>query len=463
MKLANGLAFTLLLLLSAGPVAAQKPPPGPAAAKPVDPVESAAQAAFEALPEAERRAIQNDLVWVTDYYGASLGTFGKLTYNALVAFQKQIGGRQDGILDPQQRQQMATLAQRNRAAIGFKVVTDPVTGSGIGIAASLGLVQEKTVQGTKWSKGADFILETVKTTPDHADMAATFDRFVNAAAPGRKVTYKLLRPDFFVVTGDSGTQKFYTRFAPTQDGLRGYTVTYNPKWIPNIDQLVIAIANTFEPIAAGAAPAATPKTAPTAGTGTATPSALAPPPAAPKTASVLLLGGGYALAPSGALDGCRTPSVNGKPAQVVGSDAGSGAALLKVESADAPAPTLAQGDTGADAVAFGFSGGHLQAAPGTLRGDGKTFTASAQPGMWGSLILSPTGQVRGLLADDPTAKPHLGGVVLASSYRVIAADQIAAAAAGHLAAGSDGNTAARTTGELAQIAAKMVAPLTCGP
>ncbi len=456
MKFSLPLTLTLLLLLSSGAALAQKPPANPPAAKPVDAQESAAQAAFEGLPENERRAIQNDLVWVTEYYGASLGTFGKLTYNAIMAFQKQAGGRQDGILDPAQRQQLATTAQKNRAAIGFKVVTDPVTGSGIGIATGLGLAQDKTLQGSKWSKGDDFVLETVKTTPDRADLAATFDRFVNAAAAGRKVTYKLLRPDFFVVSGDINALKFYTRFAPTADGLRGYTVTYNPKGIPNIDRLIIAIANTFEPLAARSAPTPTspavsqntPSQAPASG---------------PKSASALLLGGGFALVPAKALEGCRTPMLNGKPGQIVSNDPGNGVTLLKAEGIDGPAPSLATGAAGTDAVAFGFSNNHLQAAPGTLRGDGKIFTAAVQPGMWGGLILNASGQVSGILADDPATKPQLVGVALASPYHVVSADQIAAAAAGRVSPGNGGGSAAQTTGQLAQIAAKMVAPLTCGP
>ena len=222
-----------------------------AASKPVDPKMAAAQAAFEALPDEQRRAIQNDLVWATDYSGAALGTFGKLTFEALSAFEKKAGGPVDAILDPAQRQKLSDAANKARASVGFKVVQDPNTGSGIGIATKYIGKLDKAVSGSKWTFGNDIILETVRTKPDKADMAATFERFVNAVVDGRKVTYKLLRPDFFVVTGELASQKFYTRFAPTPDGLRGYTLTYNPNISPDIEKLVIATANTFEPIISG--------------------------------------------------------------------------------------------------------------------------------------------------------------------------------------------------------------------
>jgi hypothetical protein len=50
--------------------------------------------------------------------------------------------------------------------------------------------------------------------------------------PGRKITYKLLRPDFFVVTGETPTGKFYRRLAAGPQGLRGFSIGYDKALAP---------------------------------------------------------------------------------------------------------------------------------------------------------------------------------------------------------------------------------------
>lgn len=433
-----------------------------AAAKPVDPKMAASQAAFEAFPDEQRRAIQNDLVWATDYSGAALGTFGKLTFEALSAFEKKAGGPVDAILDPAQRQKLSDAANKARASVGFKVVQDPNTGSGIGIATKYMGKPEKAASGSKWAYGNDIILETVRTKPDKADMAATFERFVSAVVEGRKVTYKLLRPDFFVVTGELASQKFYTRFAPTPDGLRGYTLTYNPNISPDIEKLVIATANTFEPIFSGkngeVEPAA--KDVPTAALAPAASLTPGSSVAAQRFGTALVLAKGLAATPAAAIKDCKAVLVSGKPVQI--SDAGDGVALLSVEGIEAPAAIAAASATQNEgAVAFGFGADKkLQAAPGELMAKGTAFLAALQAGLQGGVILSANGDVRGLLVDDPATKPQIAGVALASRSQVLpAAALLTVLEKQHIAAGPSG--APRSTGELSQIAAKMLVSVVC--
>ena len=69
--------------------------------------------------------------------------------------------------------------------------------------------------------------------------------------PGRKITYKLLRPDFFVVTGETATGRFYRRLAAGPDGLRGFSIGYDKALAADLDRLVIAIAASFEPFPTG--------------------------------------------------------------------------------------------------------------------------------------------------------------------------------------------------------------------
>ncbi len=83
-----GGAVVLALLAQGGAAFPQGKlaPPSPAAPKPADPAFEAARAAFEPLPEAERKALQDALVWTGDFNGVTSGSFGRRTFEAIQAF-----------------------------------------------------------------------------------------------------------------------------------------------------------------------------------------------------------------------------------------------------------------------------------------------------------------------------------------------------------------------------------------
>ena len=61
---------------------------------------AAARAAYAAMPEAERSAIQYDLVWTGDYNGVVGVEFGDASVMAIKAFQKRNGGKDTGLGGP---------------------------------------------------------------------------------------------------------------------------------------------------------------------------------------------------------------------------------------------------------------------------------------------------------------------------------------------------------------------------
>src|SRR5271165_1905291 len=112
-------------------LAVAQAPPAPAA----DGAFGAQKSAFLALPPATRRAAQDALVWLGFYNGASDGDFGKRTRDAIVAFELSQKAAGDGVLSAPQLQALMSAADKARAAIGFKVVSDPKTGARIGAPA----------------------------------------------------------------------------------------------------------------------------------------------------------------------------------------------------------------------------------------------------------------------------------------------------------------------------------------
>ncbi len=236
-------ALALVLGFVSPPASAQTRPAAPSAD---DAAMAAQKAAFLALPEATRKAVQEALVWLGLYNGVNDGDFGKRTRDAILAFQTSIKAPADGALPAPALQALLAAAQKARDAAGFQVVSDPKTGVKIG--APLKLLSARGGARLDFASDAD------------TDLAALYAR-LSAATPTRKITYKAIKPDaFLVVSGQDGAFKFYTRFDknPTANPpIRGFTFTYPASQTAYLDRIAIAVANSFEPFpGAAAAPAA---------------------------------------------------------------------------------------------------------------------------------------------------------------------------------------------------------------
>ena len=122
-------ALACAMLLALGTAAIAQPAPDPALA--------AAQSAFEALTEAERKAIQSDLIWTGDYSGVVDGSFGRRSFEAVVAFETRNRTKPDGMLDPAERAALAQQAARHVAALRFQSLRDERSGIRIGVPTAL--------------------------------------------------------------------------------------------------------------------------------------------------------------------------------------------------------------------------------------------------------------------------------------------------------------------------------------
>ena len=360
------------------PAFAQAPAPAP------DPAFEAAKRAWDALPETDRRAIQDGLVWTGDYKGVVDGEFGRGTRAAIAAYAQRTGLPADGTLDQRGRAMLAATAAMARTAVGFAPVRDPKTGAVVALPTKLLPRRTDTAQGSRWASADNsLVVETMLSPPSAGDLPGIFDA-IKDSTPQRKVTYRLLRPDFLVVSGEIGRSIFYTRMSrPPADQagpLRGYTITY-PNGAKALDNVSLAVANgwvPFPPAGAGvaSAPAANP---PAAAAGQPAGARLTPPP--PATGPVLSATGLVVAADKvlTAFARCMDPRIAGRPATVVKRDEDSGATLLQV-------PGLA-------ARTFALRSG--TAAPGSQavvvmlarKGQGPDAEAAVAPGD----ILSSTG------------------------------------------------------------------------
>jgi peptidoglycan hydrolase-like protein with peptidoglycan-binding domain len=288
---------------------------------------------FEKLSEAERRAIQDALVWTGDHTGVTTGGFGPRTFQAISAYQRRAKLTPDGVLDAKERAGAASGSAAG--ARGRAVRRGRRRGHGRSHRDSRTPAaqarNEPEWRGAMAERRREITLDTRAVPAGETDLAALYERNLAIQTPGRQVTYSVLRPDFFVITGETPTGKFYLRYAAGPSGLRGFSLGYDKALAKEFDRTVIAIANSFEPFpgviaAAPAAVAPSPAPAPPA-----RPATIEPPrPAGP-------IATGLAVAPrtlltTAAVEACPTLRVGRAPARVMRADKAVGLALLELEA-----------------------------------------------------------------------------------------------------------------------------------
>ncbi len=421
-----------------GPALAQTAP-SPAVPQPTpkpDPAFEAARRAFEALPDAERQRIQDALAWTGDLTGSADGTFGRRTYDAIMAYQRRMGAEPTGALDDRARTGLLQTARRAQDAAGFKIATDPATGLVLGIPERV--LPKRDVNprgGSRWqSADGKITLDTRAIPIGETDLAAHYERNLAIQVPGRQVTYKVLRPDFFVIAGETATGKFYMRYASGPTGLRGFSIGYDKSVAPDFERSIIAISNSFQPFPDPARIQAAATAAGVANAAAAAPP-LPPRPPAPPPKRPVLIATGLVIAPGqavtgAAVDGCAELRAEGAAARVARSDA-SGLRLLAVEGGPKPAalaaadnPPAADAPVLVAAIAMSFGPPAPVVAPGTIGADG-SVSAPLQAGAGGAPVFDRSGALIGLVAAAPAAKRQVAGLVPPNRYPTLGTADIA--------------------------------------
>lgn len=451
--------------MPAGPAIAQSAPPPPAApapARPPDPALEAARTAFDALPEVERKGIQDALVWTGDQFGTVDGSFGRQTYEGLLAYQRRMKLPPDGLLDGKARAALVAEGQRLRQAAGFTLLDDDKTGARIGIPTKV--LPKRDVNpngGSRWQSGDGKITVDTRAVPaGEATLQSLFERNVAIQSPGRQVTYKVLRPEFFVVSGETASGKFYTRYAGGPDGLRGLSVGYDKSLGRDVDKLVIAIANSFLAFPSAAAPAVA-----------AAPNPQPPVQAAPpKPAGPVLLGSGLVVGPrrvvtTAAVESCPNLRVAGRrPSQV--RPGGTGVSVLDMEDVLKAVPVRLRAEpagpeTPVLVLSYGMAGDapQLLAAPGAV--NGRTISSPLQAGASGAAVFDRSGSLVGIVARVAEGRRDIAGTVPTADYGLVPAASFGEV----LQNRHDGavTISAGSAGELAAALRAAVVPVVCAP
>ncbi|WP_315803947.1 peptidoglycan-binding protein [Bradyrhizobium sp. SZCCHNS3002] len=218
--------------------------PKPVATQPARPGVQAPADTANGMSQAERLALQSDLAWVGQYNGAITGDVSERMVNAIKEYQKLSGGKPTGVLNPQERAVLADTARRKQEGVGWKLVTEPVSGARLGIPTKLVPQQTSDGTGSKWTSPTGTVQVVLSRRKEaNPTTAALADREKKEA--GRTVDYSVVKPDFFVLSGLQNLKKFYIRGTFRGDEVRILTILYDQATENTVEPVVIAMSSAF--------------------------------------------------------------------------------------------------------------------------------------------------------------------------------------------------------------------------
>lgn len=323
----------------------------------------------KAMAPAERQAIQSDLAWTGHYNGVINGEVSDRLIVAIEAFQKDHGGKQTGVLNPQERSVLAAAARKSQINVGWKAVTDAGTGVRLGLPAKLVPQQSTDGNGTKWSASTGAI-QILLTRRKEANLttAKLADRERKEPAD-RKIGYSAVKPDFFVLSGTQGLKKFYVRGQLRGNEARILTVLYDQATEGTMEPVVIAMSSAFNPFPADGGPP--PRKTVEYGTG------------------VIVSVTGAIVSDRELTDGCQSIIVAGHGnADKIAADSERGLALLRVYGAQGLNPIALDGGEARGALDLvGIADPQNQGGGAAVS---RVKTSVAPTGNGGDLALSPS-------------------------------------------------------------------------
>jgi hypothetical protein len=411
-----------------------------------------AKAAFEALPEPERRRIQESLALIGDLRAVEGIGFSRPVFDALLSFQRRARIEATGLVDAKTRTALAAAAKQPREASGFKLIDDERTGVRIGVPERV--LPKRGVNpggGSRWQSADERVtLDTWPVQEAGATLQSLYDRSLSIRAPGRQVTTKRIGPDSFVISGETPVGRFYTQYGSGPDGLRGFSIGYDKALSSEIDPLVVAIAASFVPFPTPPVPSAEDRQVPSR-----------------DAAGPRLIATGLAVAPrrivtAASIETCRDLRVGGRavkalpvtgPLRIIETDQAQQTASPSLRAAPLTPETALL------ALFFMLDRGQpsLVAAPALTMPDG-TVSGPLQHGAAGAPLFDRSGRLAGFVGD--LAPPRFTAGISPSAHHPLvmaaASDALPAAASQAISAGE------RSAGELAAAFRGAIVPLFCG-
>lgn len=389
-----------------------------------------AASAFNGLQIDQRLRLQVLLTATGQQVAVPNVEFSKRLFETVVRYQSQNGLPVTGVIDDAQSAGLLREATPLLRAWGFREAFHPTRGRRIWVPFGVGLGAENTDGGILWKDPDRRVVLSYVAVPDTLEVGyrSALERF---ARDGTRVTYKVIRPDFFAISASGGDgMDWYIRFHRDGAGTLGFFLIWKSAE-PNLhmERAAVLISSSLAASVNGTPfapppPVALPPTAVAITTPSPpvvpTPPAVAPKPPEPKSASsgtgFFISRAGHLITNAHVVQDCTAIEVNGPnglvAARVVARDRANDLALLKAEITPVTVAALRTGVRLGEGVAvFGyplsgmlstsgnFTLGNITALSG-LGDDSRYFQISApvQPGNSGGPLVDASGNLIGVVS-----------------------------------------------------------------
>ncbi|MBO6894582.1 MAG: trypsin-like peptidase domain-containing protein [Roseibium sp.] len=193
----------------------------------------------------DRIRIQFLLVFTGDYDTVVDGAFGPRTYAALTSFQKKNKFSQDGALEENELLVLQNHGLDLVRRVGFETRHEAETGLTLGLPAKLFEQPKPTRLGNRWQAYDGSIeLETLRLQDNETSYRDLFNRLTKPNQ-GRSIDTKLIRNDFFVVSGLQDGRDFFMRVMRTENDSRGFSLTWDSKHSVFMDRVALAMSSSL--------------------------------------------------------------------------------------------------------------------------------------------------------------------------------------------------------------------------
>jgi Putative peptidoglycan binding domain len=200
-------------------------------------------AAFAAIPDAERLAIQSDLVWLGGYEGMGAEEFDGHTVDAIKAFQRRHNGKETGVLSAPERAALAEAAKAPEAVVGWRLIEDTATGARLGLPEKLVPRAGAGRTGSRWTSAQGQVqIETFRLR--EASLPTLFEQ--EKKTTQRRVGFSALGSNSFVIAGEQRLKKFVVRAQSSGSEVRGVTILYDQATEGTMAPVAIAVSDTFQ-------------------------------------------------------------------------------------------------------------------------------------------------------------------------------------------------------------------------
>jgi outer membrane protein OmpA-like peptidoglycan-associated protein len=190
--------------------------------------------------------IQEALVWVGLYTGPLDGELGPGSLNAVQNFQKSINHPATGLLSLDEMNILQSRAAERKAEAGYREVVDPALGAVFGLPSAFVPTRRNATFGSDYVSLDLSTLVELRHYNSNSSIEYVYSNF-RAALAGTIIGYTIQRADWFVISGEVRTKKYYFRFFKVNSGYQGLVVIYDKAQSGRMSPALTLLSLNFQP------------------------------------------------------------------------------------------------------------------------------------------------------------------------------------------------------------------------